>query len=85
MKFINKALIIASYKILEKNKQFKNIHKEESCYIFGNGASLKYYDLKLFDDRISIGCGALFCHNDIKKIDLKYHYAGHGEPFQHHH
>ena len=77
MKFINKTLIIAFSKILEKNKQFKNIHKGESCYIFGNGSSLKYYDLKLFNDRVSIGCGALFCHNDIKKIDLKYYYAAH--------
>lgn len=73
--------MIAFYKILEKNKQFKNIHKGESCYIFGNGSSLKYYDLNLFNDRVSIGCGSLFCHNDIKKIDLKYHYAA--TPFFH--
>lgn len=64
-------------KTLEKNKQFKDIHKGESCYIFGNGSSIKYYDLKKFNDRISIGCGALFTHKDINEIDLKYYYISH--------
>jgi hypothetical protein len=77
MDFINKTLLNVFSKTLKKNEKFKNIHKGESCYIFGNGSSLKYYDLKLFNDRISIGCGALFSHNDIKEIDLKYYYVSH--------
>jgi hypothetical protein len=56
---------------LKKNEKFKNIHKGESCYIFGNGSSLKHYDLKQFNDRVSIGCGALFAHNNI------YYYVSH--------
>ena len=31
---------------LKKNKNLKNIHKGERCFIIGNGPSLKYYDLK---------------------------------------
>ncbi len=77
MNFTNKTLLNIFSKTLEKNKQFKDIHKGESCYIFGNGSSLKHYDLKLFNDRVSIGCGALFSHNDIKEIDLKYYYVSH--------
>lgn len=77
MNFINKTLLNIFSKTLEKNKQFKDIHKGESCYIFGNGSSLKHYDLKLFNDRVSIGCGVLFSHNDIKEIDLKYYYVSH--------
>ncbi len=77
MNFINKILLNIFSKTLEKNKQFKDIHKGESCYIFGNGSSLKHYDLTLFNDRVSIGCGALFSHNDIKEIDLKYYYISH--------
>jgi len=77
MYFINKILFHIFSKTLKKNKQFKNVHKGESCYIFGNGSSLKYYDLKEFNDRVSIGCGALFSHNDIKDIDLKYYYVSH--------
>ena len=62
---------------LKKNEKFKNIHKGESCYIFGNGSSLKHYDLTQFNDRVSIGCGALFAHTDIKEINLKYYYVAH--------
>jgi len=77
MNFINKTLLNVFSKTLKKNAKFKDIHKGESCYIFGNGSSLKYYDLKLFNDRISIGCGALFSHNDINSINLKYYYVSH--------
>ena len=30
-----------------KNLELKNIHKNETCLIFGNGSSLKYYDRAL--------------------------------------
>ena len=74
MNFINKILLKVSSKTLEKNAKFKDIHKGESCYIFGNGSSLKHYDLKLFNDRVSIGCGTLFSHIDVNSINLKYYY-----------
>jgi hypothetical protein len=32
----------------------------------------KQYD----DDRLSIGCGQLFVHRDIHKLELKYYYVG---------
>ncbi len=51
---------------IRKNTKFKNIHKGKTCYIIGNGASLKYLDVtklpkkttiattySLFDDRVS--------------------------------
>ena len=37
-------------KIISKNKKLKNIYQSQSCYIFGNGYSLKYYDLKKFSN-----------------------------------
>ena len=61
----NNVLFTLSKGILGKNKKFKNIHEGESCYIFGNGISLKDMDLKKFSDKTSIGCGYLFLHNDI--------------------
>ena len=63
--------------IIKRNKRFKDIHKGESCYIFGNGASIKYFDLEQFSDRVSIGCGILFMHKDFKKLNTKYYYTGH--------
>ena len=72
-----KLLYFLSANILKANKKFNNLHSGESCYIFGNGASIKYLDLNLFNDRVSIGCGSLFLHNDFKKLNLKYYYAAH--------
>jgi len=73
----NKILNLLSKIVLKKNKKFKGAHNGESCYIFGNGASIKYFDLGLFSDRVSIGCGSLFLHRDFHKLDLKYYYMGH--------
>ncbi len=40
--------LLKSY--LKKNIKFKNIAKNEECLIFGNGASLKNYNLKKFSE-----------------------------------
>lgn len=77
MNSFNKILLNFFSKTLKKNKKFKDIHKGESCYIFGNGSSLKYYDLKLFNEKASIGCGALFIHKDFRHLNLKYYYVAH--------
>lgn len=77
MNFFNKTLLKLFSKTLKKNRKFKDLHKGKSCYIFGNGASLKYYDLKLFNDKASIGCGVLFTHKDFKNLNLKYYYIAH--------
>ncbi len=73
----NSILFGITKKILDKNKKFQNIHHGESCYIFGNGSSLKYFDLSQFSDRVSIGCGLLFLHKDFKKLSMPYYYSGH--------
>jgi len=77
MNIFNKILLILFAKTLKKNTKFKDLHKGESCYLFGNGSSLKYYDLRLFNDKASIGCNALFTHEDFKDLNLKYYYVGH--------
>ena len=58
---------------LEKNKKFQNIHSEEECYIFGNGASLKSMDFEMFSDKVSIGSNSLFLHKDFNKLDCRYY------------
>mgnify|MGYP006081076645 CR=1 FL=1 len=77
MNIFNKILLNLFSKTLKKNTKFKDLHKGKSCYLFGNGSSLKYYDLKLFNDRASIGCGAFFAHKDFKDLNLKYYYVSH--------
>ena len=53
-------------------KNFSNRHKGESCYIFGDGPSIKWFDLGLFSDKPSIFTGLLHHHNDFYKLNVKY-------------
>lgn len=69
----NKLLFQLTKGVLARNKKFKNRHKGDSCYIFGNGASLKSMDLTKFSDRISIGCNFLCLHNDFRALDIRYY------------
>lgn len=57
---------------LSEIKKFRNIHKGESCYLIGDGVSLKYFDLKNFTDKISIPCGFLPFHLDFDTLNAPY-------------
>ena len=46
--------------------KFIDIHKGKTCYIFGDGPSIKYFDLSRFDDYIGISCGNQIFHKDFK-------------------
>tara|TARA_B110000967_G_scaffold209564_1_gene266338 strand:- start:1923 stop:2729 length:807 start_codon:yes stop_codon:yes gene_type:complete len=61
-----------SLPILSRIKRFRNIHKGESCYLFGDGISIKYFDLNKFTDKISIPCGFLLFHNDFNVLNTPY-------------
>ena len=67
----NRILFNISERILNRNSKFHNMHRGESCYLFGNGSSLKYFDLDQFTDRPTIGCGQLFLHRDYSKLNDK--------------
>jgi len=71
--FKNKILKKVSKKILSRNQIFKNIHSGESCYLFGNGASIKFMDLSKFDDKPGLACTFLWLHKDFKKLDVRYY------------
>jgi hypothetical protein len=58
--------------ILRRIECVKNIHQGESCYLFGDGISIKYFDLNKFKDKISIPCGFLFFHNDFNVLNVPY-------------
>lgn len=53
--------------------KYKDIHKGETCYIFGDGPSIKWFDLSKFSDYIGISCGVIPFHNDFEKLNVKYH------------
>ena len=56
--------------ILKKNLIFKNSQLNKSCYIFGNGASIKSFNLKFFDNLPVFSCGWLFLHNDYHRLNV---------------
>ena len=59
-------------KLEYKNYKLENIHDGESCYIFGDGHSIKYYDVSNFNDKIGIACNHFPFHKDFKKTNIKY-------------
>jgi len=56
--------------ILKKNIKFKNVSKNEECLIFGNGASLKNYNLKKFSNYDVIVTSMMYLHNDFKYLNV---------------
>ncbi len=60
-------------RILARNEKFKGRHTGETCYIFGNGASLKNMELGAFSDHVSIGLNFLCLHNDYRSLNIQYH------------
>ncbi len=57
---------------LNKISKFRNIHKGQECYIFGDGISIKYFDLKSFADKISLVGNYIPFHNDFNKLNAPY-------------
>lgn len=73
MKIKERLISLLISRVLQKNEKFKNLHKGQTCYIIGNGASLKNMDLSAFSNHITIGVNNLYLHNDFNKLDIRYH------------
>ena len=58
--------------LLSKIHRFKDIHKGTSCYLMGDGISIKWFDLTVFSDKIVLPCGFIPFHNDFNRLDVKY-------------
>lgn len=58
---------------LSKIKKYRNLHKGESCYIFGDGISIKWFDLNEFSDKLAISAGGLIpFHKSFGSLNAKY-------------
>lgn len=73
MKLTERILRYSLNPILARNAQFKGRHKGETCYIVGNGASLKNMELDAFSDHVSIGLAFLCLHNDFRSLNIPYY------------
>ncbi len=74
---VRKILNYISRGILKKNIKFKDKHKGEECYLFGNGDSIKYFELSRFSDKISFGCNSLHLHKHVLDLDMRYYMMTH--------
>jgi hypothetical protein len=58
---------------LAKIQKFKNINKSQEGYIFGDGVSLKWFDLNHFSDKVALAAGSLIpFHNLFSTLNVQY-------------
>jgi hypothetical protein len=67
---LNVALKILLAPIISRNKEFENLYEGMDCYIFGNGISLKWYNLEKFANKKTITCNWLYLHKQIDSLEL---------------
>ena len=59
--------------IKENLKKIQNSNLGEECYVFGDGGSIKYFDLSLFNDKPSIASNNFLFHKNFNKLNIKYY------------
>jgi len=65
-------LALLAKPILSRIHRYKDVHIGESCYLMGDGVSIKWFDLTAFNDKTTIPCAFLPFHNDFDKLNVKY-------------
>lgn len=53
-------------------EKYRDLHKGESCYLIGDGTSLKWFDLKTFENKPSIIVGYAMFHKDADLLKNSY-------------
>ncbi len=53
-------------------EKFSNRHDGDTCYIFGDGPSIKWFDFGAFSDHPAICCGMIPFHKDFDKLNVRY-------------
>jgi hypothetical protein len=65
-------LVPISKPLLSNMHKYKDAHKGESCYLIGDGISIKWFDLAAFSDKTSMPCGFLPFHNEFNRLNVSY-------------
>jgi hypothetical protein len=71
-KFLKNLLVPIAKPLLSKIHRYKDIHRGESCYLMGDGVSVKWFNLAAFGDKIAIPCGSLPLHKEFDKLNVPY-------------
>jgi len=72
MGILKKILFKISNNILRRVETIKNSHCGESCYIIGDGVSIKWFDLSFFSDKPVIALNKIVFHKQSKFLNIKY-------------
>jgi hypothetical protein len=59
--------------LLSRIGRLEGIHAGQSCYIFGDGPSIKWFDFHHFTDRPAICCNNMAFHRDFGLLDARYY------------
>jgi len=54
-------------------KEFYNLHEGESCFLFGDGPSVRMIDYSFFTQKIAFTCGMQLFHRDFHKLNCPYY------------
>lgn len=52
--------------------RLENLHAGQECYIFGDGSSIKKFELSAFADKVGIAVNAIPRHRDARQLNLRY-------------
>lgn len=72
MSYLKKILFHFSKHILNNIKSLKDSQKGKSCYIIGDGISIKWFDLSVFSNFPAFALNNIPYHNQANKLNIQY-------------
>jgi Protein of unknown function DUF115 len=76
----NSSHSLAEKLLLERNRELRDRHKGERCFILATGPSIREENLTGLKDELCIGVSQFFLHPDIQIINPKYHVLAPNHP-----
>jgi hypothetical protein len=71
-RMLKNALAKIAHPMLAKIHKLRDAHRGESCYLMGDGISVKWFDLGAFSDKTAIPCAFIPFHRDFHKLNVHY-------------
>jgi hypothetical protein len=72
MKLLKELLFKVAKPITNRTLVLKNRHHGESCYVYGDGVSIKWFDLTALPNRPGFTLSCIPFHNQAATLDLRY-------------
>jgi len=69
---LRRAVPFLARPLLSRIHRYRDAHRGESCYLIGDGVSVKWFDLGAFAGKTAIPCAFLPFHRDFARLDVRY-------------